>query len=103
MESSLSRDKLESIDNKLRAELHGPGSYNPMFMFGKKQQVGITIPRDSRRMIPPLPKPIHVLQSNLSTNSLKDATEIAATESPSRNHQNYSTITPMSHHLKPGK
>ena len=61
MESSLSRDKVESIENKYKADLKGPGSYNPHFMFGKKQNSGVTIPRDSRKLMPPLPKPVHTL------------------------------------------
>lgn len=61
MKGSLTRDKVESIENKSRADFKGPGSYNPHFLFGKKQQSGVTIPREARHLMPPLPKPIHTL------------------------------------------
>ena len=72
MQSSLSRDKVEQIENKSRAEFKGPGSYHPKFMFGKKQQTGMTIPKESRHLMPPLPKPSHTLQSATSQSSLHE-------------------------------
>lgn len=38
MKSSLSRDKVELLEYKSRAtDQMGPGTYNPQFLFGKKQ------------------------------------------------------------------
>jgi hypothetical protein len=36
MQSSLSRERIESLENKMRQDLKGPGYYNPQLMFGKK-------------------------------------------------------------------
>ena len=52
MQSSLSRDQVETIDNKLRADFKGPGYYRPNLNFGKKVTQSITIPREDRRLNP---------------------------------------------------
>ena len=52
MQSSLSRERIETIDNKMKSEFKGPGYYNPKLMFGKKVAQSITIPREDRRLKP---------------------------------------------------
>ena len=37
MQSSLSREQVESFENKLRADLKGPNYYYPRHYFGKRQ------------------------------------------------------------------
>lgn len=55
MKSSLSREQIENLENKHRVDLKGPGTYNPRFLFGKKQQAGITIPREPRKFMQVMP------------------------------------------------
>lgn len=52
MQSSVSRDRAEKIENKLRADFKGPGYYNPKPMFVKKSGQSITIPQAERRLDP---------------------------------------------------
>ena len=63
MQSSLSRERIETIDNKMKSEFKGPGYYNPKLMFGKKVAQSITIPREDRKL-KPLP---HVRKSTIDS------------------------------------
>ena len=52
MQSSLSREQLDSLENKLRVDFKGPNYYYPKAMFGKRVGQSITIPKDSRKLEP---------------------------------------------------
>ena len=70
MQSSLSRERVDSIENKLKSEIKGPGYYNPKLMFGKKEMQSITIPKEDRGLKPvPVPK-VSSLDSQESQGSL---------------------------------
>lgn len=66
MKSSLSRERVESLENKFRKDLKGPGHYQPNFLFGKKQAQGISFTREARDKLyfPP------TLQTHLSQASI---------------------------------
>ena len=53
MASSLSRERLEGMDQKMKLDLKGPGYYNPKLMFGQKVGQSITIPKETRKLQPP--------------------------------------------------
>lgn len=101
MQSSLSREQIETIDNKMKSDFIGPGYYNPKLMFGKKVAQSITIPREDRRL-KPIPQlrtsTIDSHDSSVSRGRGGGKNYHLNSDSQSQLPEIHYTVSPMSHH-----